>query len=170
MTTGRRQIATPLPPLEIDRLAERAQGCANVRELQALLEQLPPSLLALERFARFDAGSASGFALFEGSVQIVVCGWLPGARSEIHDHGGALCALRVLSGHATDIRYELDRDGLPTEVSRDVYLPGSVIAYREADIHSIGNEGAASEALLTLDICAPASSPRSYSSGAGGAS
>jgi hypothetical protein len=161
MNSALRQPATPIPPPELAVLADRARVCRSTRELQSLLEQLPDALLDLQRFARFEGGAAHCVLHGGDSLQIALLGWLPGGSSEIHDHG-ARCAVRVLRGRAVEARYELDESGRAVEVSRDTYLPGSVMGYGEAEIHSTSNDIDSGEPLLTLHLYAPAPRIRAY--------
>ncbi|TVQ59703.1 MAG: hypothetical protein EA379_10165 [Phycisphaerales bacterium] len=99
--------------------------------------------------------------------EALIIGWLPGQFSEIHDHGGAECAFRVLRGMAVERRYESVHDSLAREVSRDVYLPGSVVACVDDDIHSMGADADASDPLFTLHVYRPEPVMRVYQLAAG---
>ena len=100
--------------------------------------------------------------------EALIIGWLPGQFSEIHDHGDAECAFRVLRGVGVEKRYEPVHGSLARESSRDVYLPGSVVSCVDGDIHSMGADADSSEPLLTLHVYRPEPVMRAYQLAAGG--
>ncbi|MCW5777152.1 MAG: cysteine dioxygenase family protein [Phycisphaeraceae bacterium] len=143
-------------PQGIDNLANLAIERPDLEGLRDLLVTLPESLLALGACAVFDSAGRTRRVLFESQgLSVVLCGWLPGQRSEPHDHGGSLCALRVLRGVATEARYEITQDGRAREVERDDYLPGSVLACDGSDVHALINDRGSSEPLVTLHLYRP---------------
>jgi cysteine dioxygenase len=138
-------------------LAEAAAGRRSLSDLRALLEQASEDLLSLHEAAQFDRDRYTRKTLVQTQdVSVLLLAWLPGQTSEIHDHGGSLCTLRVLRGVATESRFELDANGLAVEVSREAYLPGAVLGCDGTDIHAMGNDGAASDPLVTLHVYTPA--------------
>lgn len=156
--TGMRAIPQGVAPL-----VDAAARSGTLDELTSLLRDLPRPLQALAACAEFDPQQRTRRVLHEdNTISILLLGWLPGQATEIHDHGGSLCAFRVLRGSAIESRYELDADGLAIEVERDEFLPGSVIGCDGTEIHSMKNDPAASEPLVTLHIYKPAPQMRLY--------
>lgn len=156
--TGLRALPQRLAPL-----ADAAARCGSLEALCALLRDLPQPLLTLAACAEFDPSQRTRRVLHQdNNISVLLLGWLPGQTTEIHDHGGSRCAFRVLRGTATESRYELDAHGLAVEVESDEFLPGSVIGCDGAEIHSMRNDRAASEPLVTLHIYKPAPEMRVY--------
>lgn len=146
-----------LPP-ELEELCAALHHLEGLSELRGALTALPESLrAALPKCVRFNPDSYTRQIVHEcDRICVMLLGWLPGQASEIHDHGGSVCALRVLQGVATERRFEIDAFGLAVERSRDDYLPGSVLGCDGADVHSLGNDPAASQPLVTLHVYRPA--------------
>lgn len=94
--------------------------------------------------------------------QILLLGWLRGQRSRVHDHGGSICGVRVLSGIATETRYELNPAGLAVPVDRATMAAGEVNVSGDADLHRLGNAADAEQPLLTLHVYEPELSMRYY--------
>ncbi len=163
MTPHPIQPGTRALPQGIPALADAASGCNTLESLTALLRDLPHALASLAACAEFDPTQRTRRVLYEDiTISILLLGWLPGQSTDIHDHGGSLCAFRVLRGRAIESRYELNEQGLAVEVERDEYLPGSVIGCDGTEIHSMRNDAAASDPLVTLHLYQPAPTMRTY--------
>lgn len=147
---------------------ERARRCRDLDAIRALLADLPDEIRSMWRRTEFDpAGYTRRVLHRDESVSVLLLGWLPGQASEIHDHGGSACCFRVLRGVAVESRYEIDPQGAALEVSRDAFLTGSVLACDGTDIHSIVNDRAAAEPLVTLHVYRPEPVMRYYKAAAG---
>jgi predicted metal-dependent enzyme (double-stranded beta helix superfamily) len=156
MTESRVQ-SDPRPSHGVAGLCFRAQHCRDVDEIRALLTDPPDGTLELVADAQFSPERYTRRVLFQNeSVSVLLLGWLPGQASEIHDHGGSACCFRVLQGVAVEARYEPDAHGDAVEVSRDRFLPGSVLGCDGTDIHAITNDPDAPEPLITLHVYRPA--------------
>ena len=82
---------------------------------------------------------------------LVLC-WKPGQASPIHDHKGASCGVRVISGVATETSFSWQGDKL-VENSVTTMHAGEVCGSFDDDIHEIRNNG--EENLVTLHIYSP---------------
>lgn len=141
----------------VARFCERAGRCPDLEAIRGLLNDPGLDLGRLAGLASFESGRYTRRVLFQDDrVSVLLLGWLPGQASEIHDHGGSACCFRVLRGVAVEGRYEVDADGDAVEVSRDAFLPGSVLGCDGTDIHAIANEAGADEPLVTLHVYRPA--------------
>ena len=70
--------------------------------------------------------------------------WLPGQSSALHSHGASHCALRVIAGQATELRWE----------GGDQVLQAGEVSYSlPGEVHQIANHG--DQPLVTLHIYAP---------------
>jgi cysteine dioxygenase len=90
---------------------------------------------------------------------LVMC-WLPGQKSPIHDHGTAVCGVRVIQGAATETLYTIARDGFADPFRRRVHRAGDVLSAGDDDVHALGNlpetsAGCWPVALVTLHVYAP---------------
>ena len=86
---------------------------------------------------------------------LVLC-WKNGQRSPIHDHKGSVCALRVLRGVLTETLFEFTPNGhVKALMSRD-FLPGSVVASQDSDLHQVSNLQDGTADLVTLHVYSPA--------------
>lgn len=148
-------------------LAEAAGEAGSLADLarafDGLEEDAPGSLAAIAALAAFgDAGYERIELVRNDRVLLVLIGWLPGQRSEPHDHGGALCACRILRGVAEERRHRVVGDGLVAEESVDSYLAGSTLCCEGDDVHSLGAARDAASALVTLHAYRPAPAMRTY--------
>lgn len=152
----------------MDRLWADAECARTPGDLRALLAGVGGAWGEAEPEGGFDPSGPARRVLHESeAIAIVLIGWLPGQASEIHDHGGSQCGLRVLRGVATEQRYEADGDGRARLVSKDRYLAGSVLCCDGTDIHRLGNAPDASEPLVTLHVYRPRPVMRVYTAGEG---
>lgn len=150
-------------PAEALWLARAAERCERLAEIRHLLADLPHPLLQIAACSGFDPGHYTRRVIHEGPhATVLLLGWLPGQSSEPHDHGGSLCAFRVLRGVATESRFELNAAGHAVEVSCDTFLPGSVLGCDGSEIHAISNDPAAGDPLVTLHVYRPAPVMRTY--------
>ncbi len=144
-------------PQGVDRLIERALECTNTARIRDLLTEPPVSPSALALCVSFGDDGRARRTLHESERgRVVLFGWMPGRGSAIQSYGHSACVFRVLRGVATEVRYEIDGTGSAVELSRDHFMPGSVVVCASREVHAILNDAAASEPLVALQIQRPA--------------
>ncbi|MDH5230495.1 MAG: cysteine dioxygenase family protein [Gammaproteobacteria bacterium] len=77
----------------------------------------------------------------------LVC-WLPGQRSEIHDHD-SFCAMRVIAGRAVEKQYDINFGRLQQRRTRILHT-GEIVVLEKGDIHKVIN--AFGTPLVTLHV------------------
>ena len=97
-------------------------------------------------------------------VAVFVMAWLPGQRSPIHDHAGSACAVRVVSGHALEQKFEPNADGTVSAVGAPYPVEaGDVTGSFDSDIHAFGNAVKAPasprDILVTIHAYSPPLAP-----------
>ena len=82
--------------------------------------------------------------------------WKPGQSSAIHDHAGSSCALKIVSGTATETGYALSKPDSPLviEGAKRRYFSGSLCLAQDGEIHRISNDSP-NENLMTIHIYSP---------------
>lgn len=90
----------------------------------------------------------------ESDFSIFVMIWTPGQLTPIHDHRGSACAVRVVSGVASELVFESAPCGTLVPHALNRALPGSVVYSFDADIHQVGNLEAAGD-LVTIHCYSP---------------
>jgi cysteine dioxygenase len=88
--------------------------------------------------------------------QAMVLCWQSGQSSPIHDHHGSNCAVRVVSGRATETRYCMAPCGRIRPAASVMHGPGSVTGCSGDDIHQMANLEKPGSALITLHVYSPA--------------
>jgi cysteine dioxygenase len=127
---------------------------ASLDQLAALVDSCPIGLDALAPYVRFsDEGYARNPVRTTSQYQTIVLCWRPGQSSSVHDHPGSACAVRVVSGAATETTYVLAGDGTPVPVATHTAGAGEVLAGQDADIHRVANLGP--DDLITLHVYSP---------------
>ena len=131
-------------------------GRARLEELVAELARLEISFEDVREHAHFSSQSYMRNLVRAGRwYHVLVLCWKNGQRSPIHDHAGSVCALRVLRGTLTETLFEFTPNGhVKATFSRD-FLPGSVVASQDDDLHQVSNLQAGSADLVTLHVYAP---------------
>ncbi len=144
-------------------------------ELDRLVQALDalgprPSLRELERVlggAKLDSAALAGCIrtdprryhrqriVLREAYELLVMTWLPGQSSVPHDHGGSICALRVVQGTAQERTYELGDDGLVRPCFHAHYPTGQLVAGDDAAIHSVHNASADGATLVTVHVYSP---------------
>lgn len=161
--------------LEKDAVASRAimalaeaAGRANspselARAFDEVERELPNSLKSIAAHAIFDKSGYQRLELTRNErVLLVLIGWRPGQRSEPHDHGGAMCACRILRGVAEERRHRIVRGEFVVEESADHYLAGSTLCCEGDDVHCLGAAMTTDNMLVTLHAYRPAPTMRTY--------
>ncbi len=100
-------------------------------------------------------GYNRGLVCLRDAYELLVMTWTPGQASPPHDHGGSICAMQALVGRAVEQNYLVADDGYVEPDYETVVEPGEVIAGHDAAVHTIRNDAAATETLVTVHIYAP---------------
>ncbi len=158
----RRLHKGPPPPVLaglINRL-DRCPGPIPIDVLRRELAALDLTPADLGTTIQSDAGAYVRTLVHQAPhYELLVMCWMPNQHSPIHDHGGSACAVRVVTGRATETVYSMDDDGLVEPVGQSVFPPRGVVCSHDADIHCLGNlpvPGEDADApLVTVHIYSP---------------
>src|SRR5262245_33940546 len=89
------------------------------------------------------------------SYQALVLCWHSGQRSPIHDHRGSSCAVKIISGVATETVFAQGPNGMLYATGSRQLVAGDGCATQDADVHQISNLEADGTDLVTLHIYSP---------------
>jgi cysteine dioxygenase len=87
--------------------------------------------------------------------QVLVLSWRSGQRSPIHDHRGSNCVVRVISGRATETRFDVTPCGRLAPTWSQEHTEGATTACCGEEIHQMGNFDAPGRDLVTLHVYTP---------------
>lgn len=128
----------------------------TVAKLQSTLEAHPLSPLDVQAWIRPDRDHYHRARVAaDTAFELLVMTWLPGQSSVAHDHGGSVCAMRVIDGMATERSYRLGEDGMAAFESEVHFPGGSTIVGDDDGIHSVHNLANQNATLVTLHVYAP---------------
>ena len=148
-------IIDKLAPLTeyLDGLNERA----SIDSLKHRLTHLDITLKDVSEYVRFGEKNYSRNLVCEGKWYhlLVIC-WRSGQRSPIHNHAGSTCGFRVLTGVATETRFELSPNKLIKPVSSHDMYTGELSVAQDREIHQVSNLQTEDTDLVTLHIYSPA--------------
>ena len=137
-------------------------------ELDEYRDRIPLNILTngLKRL-RLDFSSVRPFAQFaeeryrrnlmhEGPAYhaLVLC-WRNGQRSPIHDHRDSACAVRIVSGEATETVFDMTDEGRLFPVRTRRMREGFMCATQDLDIHQLSNDQPDGADLITLHLYSP---------------
>jgi cysteine dioxygenase len=158
-----RDTTAPISPA-LEALYESLDRCGRVPSVEELNRCLSDCTADLADIWPHTATDRAGYVRTivkrtERYESLVMC-WLPGQKSPIHDHGTAVCGVRVIQGAATETLYTIARDGFADPFRRLIHRPGDVLSAGDDDVHALGNlpeDGAGPwpVALVTLHVYAP---------------
>lgn len=127
--------------------------------LAVLMEELSKSditFAAVSRFLRFHPDRYMRNLMYQGaSYQALVLCWRNGQRSPIHDHQGSSCAVKILSGQATETTFRFAPNGMIYPTQSIVQEEGAITGSQDDDIHQISNLQPENSDLVTLHIYSP---------------
>lgn len=125
---------------------------AELRRIARWLRDAPISWSAIARTVAFDAARFLRRRVhLEGGWEWVLCAWLPGQATPVHDHGDSVGVVRILVGELLETRYGgLE---LPAPVAVRAAPAGSVLVEDRGIIHRVRNVG--TRAALSLHLYAP---------------
>lgn len=96
---------------------------------------LPHVRFNRERYSRVELTDLPGYPFPHHQV-LLLC-WQEGQASCIHDHGGSVCLVRILSGTARETLYARTADGRARPVAATLYHAGDLTCRAESDLHRV---------------------------------
>jgi cysteine dioxygenase len=146
----------PQPPLttlaELDGYTDRIP----LDVLKAWLSRNEVTLGMVRSYTKFSAEHYVRNLLHSGpAYQALVICWHSGQRSPIHDHRGSSCAVKVISGVATETIFARAANGMYFATSSHQLAAGDSCASQDADVHQMSNLQAEGTDLVTLHIYSP---------------
>src|SRR5437867_6547238 len=120
------------------------------------LKRLEVNRAAIQPYAQFSPERYRRNLMHAGPAYhaLILC-WRNGQQSPIHDHRGSACAVRVLSGQATETVFEMTDEGRLFEVQERKLAPGFMCATQDLDIHRLSNVQGNGADLVTLHLYSP---------------
>jgi predicted metal-dependent enzyme (double-stranded beta helix superfamily) len=123
---------------------------------RAALEDIELDAVSLKSAVRETQGRYARSLVFRNAIaEVLVLTWMPGQSSPIHDHGASTCLVRIVSGIAHERVYARKRDGVRTNGRPRIFQTGEIAVQTHGDIHTLGNERASDETLITLHLYFP---------------
>jgi cysteine dioxygenase len=146
----------PQPPLEslaaLDTYADRIP----LGVLKDWLSKTEVILDMVRPYLKFSAEHYVRNLIHSGpSYQALVICWHSGQRSPIHDHRGSTCAVKVVSGVATETIFARAANGMYFATCSHQLAAGDSCASQDADVHQMSNLQAEGNDLVTLHIYSP---------------
>jgi len=89
------------------------------------------------------------------TYELLVLTWAPGQGSVAHDHSGSLCGLKVIQGRLTEQLFALGSDGQVRKTTQQRLGFGGMLVDPGVVVHSLGNDPALDEVLVTVHIYSP---------------
>src|SRR2546423_15502695 len=135
---------------------DRYQGRIPLNVLTNGIKRLRLALAVVRPFVQFSAERYRRNLMQEGSAYhaLVLC-WRNGQRSPIHDHRGSACAVRVISGEATETVFDMTDEGRVFPVRTRKLEEGFMCATQDLDIHQLANDQSDGADLITLHLYSP---------------
>jgi len=109
----------------------------------------------LSVFIKFSDKKYCRNLIFENEhTQLICVCWKPGQNSPIHDHASSACAVKIISGIATETIYQKQDNGTVRELAT-LDHPSGAIGSNGKDIHCIANLPEHACNLITLHCYTP---------------
>jgi cysteine dioxygenase len=144
------------PPLDALRELDHYDGRIPLEALSLWLARTSLTLDQVRPFLRFSADHYVRNLVYAGpSYQALVLCWLSGQRSPIHDHRGSSCAVKILSGLATETTFAFAANGMIYATGSRLLVAGDSCATQDADMHQMSNLQSPGQDLVTLHIYSP---------------
>lgn len=127
-----------------------------MQRITALLGDLQLELRDVQSHIEFNEFHYKRNLLHQGtSCQVLLLCWLNGQRSQIHDHVGSNCGVRVMKGTAIETTFVRGPNGMIYPTGSRELLEHEICANQDNDIHQVSNLQADSGCLVTLHIYSP---------------
>jgi cysteine dioxygenase len=125
-------------------------------QIANLLERLELQLSDVQSHLEFNAHHYKRNLMHQGpSCQVLMLCWLNGQRSQIHDHVGSNCGVRVMRGTAIETTFHRADNGMIYASGSRALAEGSICANHDDDIHQVSNLAADDKCLVTLHVYSP---------------
>ena len=130
-------MAAPFPALtQFDQYTSRIPLVV----LRDWLAQTVVTLDDVRPFLRFSVEHYVRNLMYAGpSYQALVLCWQSGQRSPIHDHRESSCAVKVISGVATETFFAQAANGMIYATGSRQLAAGDLCASQDADVHQMSN-------------------------------
>ncbi|WP_046158258.1 cysteine dioxygenase [Chromobacterium vaccinii] len=131
-------------------------GSLNQEQILQFHRALRPTPQDLAPFRRFDDARYCRNRIYRDEhCELLLLCWRDGQRSQIHNHKGSLCGVRVIEGVATETVFETTLSGqLAARETREL-ATGSLVINGHLDIHQVANLQADGGDLVTLHLYSP---------------
>jgi cysteine dioxygenase len=147
----------PRPALESLLELDKYPGRIPLVALQDWLARTTVSLEQVRPFLRFSPDHYVRNLMYAGpSYQALVLCWQSGQRSPIHDHRGSNCAVKIISGVATETTFARAANGMIFAAGSRQLAAGDSCASQDGDVHQISNLEPQGADLVTLHSYSPA--------------
>jgi cysteine dioxygenase len=124
--------------------------------LQSWLASTDLTLDVVRPFLRFSPDHYVRNLMYAGpSYQALVLCWRSGQRSPIHDHTGSSCAVKLISGVATETTFAKAANGMLYAIGSRQLLTGQSCASQDDDVHQMSNLQREGNDLITLHVYSP---------------
>lgn len=146
----------PPPPWDALQELDEYAGRIPLAVLDRWLARTSVTLDLVHPFLRFSTDHYVRNLMHAGpSYQALVLCWLSGQRSPIHDHRGSSCAVKIVSGVATETAFAKGANGMIYATGSRQLATGDSCASQDADIHQVSNLQQEGTDLVTLHVYSP---------------
>lgn len=129
---------------------------ADVEALMSLLKQTSVTLEDLADYTIFgDQTYRRNLIKQDTWFELLCLCWRSGQRSPIHDHAQSTCGLKIITGIATETRFETTASGHIKAVESNDFETGRVCSSQDDEIHQVSNLQQSGSDLVTLHIYSP---------------
>jgi cysteine dioxygenase len=144
------------PPLEALRELDNYEGRIPLAVLKEWLARMSVTFDDVRPFLCFSTDHYVRNLMHAGpSYQALVLCWHSGQRSPIHDHRGSSCAVKIISGVATETIFAPAANGMMYATASRQLSAGDSCASQDADVHQMSNLQPEGTDLVTLHIYSP---------------
>lgn len=135
---------------------DESGGTPDPLALERWLQTFHPTDRELRSFARFGRDKyRRNLVCRREHYEVLVLCWLPGQHSPIHDHHGSHCAVVVLSGEATEVRFMRTANDRLRAHSIQTLPTRAVTSSIDDDMHVVANWAEPHRNLITLHVYSP---------------
>ena len=137
---------------------EYLESLSSRPPLEEVVQQLKAFDISMEELGenvQFHSNHYGRNLMFENEhVQLLCLCWKSGQRSPVHDHADSTCAVKIITGVASETIYEMTPSGFIKPIAT-VDFHEDVIGSKDSDIHQVSNLQAPGLDLVTLHYYAP---------------